>query len=64
MAPRLVLGAFTSIAAFLCLYAVANVIMFGIFGGFLTYPLLALVGDVRMLRSSVTAFLRPGLVAG
>jgi arylsulfatase A-like enzyme len=51
-------------AAGLCLYAVANVIMFGIFGGFLTYPLLAIVGDVRMLRSSVTMYLRPGVIAG
>ena len=38
--------------------------MFPLFGGFLTYPLLALVGDVRMLRSSVTTYLRPGFVAG
>jgi phosphoglycerol transferase MdoB-like AlkP superfamily enzyme len=55
---------FTASAALLCLYAVMNVVMFGLFGGFLTYPLLALVGDVRMLRSSVTTYLRPGFVAG
>ena len=38
-----------------CLYALASVCFFGVFGGFLTYPLLALVGDVHMLRSSVAA---------
>ena len=56
--------AFTGGAAFLCLYAVLNVVMFPLFGGFLTYPLLALVGDIRMLRSSVTTYLRPGFVTG
>jgi phosphoglycerol transferase MdoB-like AlkP superfamily enzyme len=59
-----VVATFTAFAAFLCLYAVANVLMFGIFGGFITYPLLAIVGDVRMLRSSVTTYLRPGVIAG
>jgi arylsulfatase A-like enzyme len=33
------------------------VIAFGILGGFLTYALLQLVGDVRMLSSSVAAYL-------
>ena len=42
-------------AAASCLYALASVFFFGVFGGFLTYPLLALVGDVHMLRSSVAA---------
>ena len=41
------------------LYAIASVFFFGIFGGFLTYPLLALVGDVHMLRSSVAAQVSP-----
>lgn len=50
--------------AFACLYAVANVTVFGLFGGFLTYPLLALVGDVRMLRSSVAAYLTVRVIAG
>src|SRR5262245_7848783 len=53
-APRLrrvVLAAFLTTAALAALYAVASVVMFGIFGGFLTYSLLTLVGDVRMLRS-------------
>jgi hypothetical protein len=38
-----------------CLYALASVLFFNVFGGFLTYPLFALVGDVHMLRSSVEA---------
>jgi phosphoglycerol transferase MdoB-like AlkP superfamily enzyme len=64
-AARLIVAcAFTACAAFLCLYGVVNVVMFDLIGGFLTYPLLELVGDVRMLRSSVTTYLRPGLVAG
>ena len=61
---RTVLAAFLATAALAALYAVASVVMFGIFGGFLTYPLLTLVGDVRMLRSSVTLHLTPGVVAG
>ncbi len=42
-------------AALSCLYALASVFFFNVFGGFLTYPLFALVGDVHMLRSSVEA---------
>jgi arylsulfatase A-like enzyme len=61
---RLVSAAFLAVAAMAALYAVASVVMFGIFGGFLTYPLLTLVGDVRMLRSSVALHLTPGVVAG
>src|SRR5262249_52201791 len=53
-----------SVAAFFCLYAVANVVIFGVFGGFLTYPLLALVGDVRMVRSSVGAHLTVPVASG
>ena len=41
------------------LYALASVFFFKVFGGFLTYPLLGLVGDVRMLRSSVAAQATP-----
>jgi arylsulfatase A-like enzyme len=52
---RLVSTAFVTAAACFCVYAVANVMIFGVFGGFLTYPLLALVGDARMVRSSVGA---------
>jgi len=50
-------------AAF-CFYAVVNVILFGIVGGFLTYPLLALIGDVRMVRSSVGAHVTLPAIAG
>ena len=51
-------------AAFCCLYAVVNIILFGIVGGFLTYPLLALIGDVRMVRSSVGAHVTLPAIAG
>jgi arylsulfatase A-like enzyme len=61
---RAVLAAFLATGALVLLYAVASVVMFGIFGGFLTYPLLTLVGDVRMLRSSVALHLTPGVAAG
>ena len=50
------------VAALSCLYAMASVFFFSIFGGFLTYPLLALVGDVHMLRSSVAAQVSRGTV--
>jgi arylsulfatase A-like enzyme len=56
--------AFTAICGFFCLYAVANVVIFGVFGGFLTYPLLALVGDVRMVQSSVGAQVTLPVVVG
>jgi arylsulfatase A-like enzyme len=61
---RLAVGALLVTAALAALYAVASVVMFGIFGGFLTYSLLTLVGDVRMLRSSVALHLTPGVAAG
>jgi len=54
---RLISLAFVFFAACACLYAVANVVMFGSFGGFVTYPLLALIGSVRMIRSSVATYL-------
>jgi arylsulfatase A-like enzyme len=63
-ATRVVLALFLATAALSALYAVASVVMFGIFGGFLTYPLLTLVGDVRMLRSSVALHLTPAVAAG
>ena len=53
-----------AVSAFCCLYAVANVVIFSVFGGFLTYPLLALVGDVRMVRSSVGAHLTMPVISG
>jgi arylsulfatase A-like enzyme len=54
-AARAVAFAVTAVAAVSCSYALASVFFFDVFGGFLTYPLLALVGDVHMLRSSVAA---------
>jgi arylsulfatase A-like enzyme len=53
---------FIAFGAVAAVYAVASVVVFGIFGGFLTYPLLSLVGDVRMLSSSVAANLTPPVV--
>ena len=53
---------FVAFAAFAAVYAAASVTFFGIFGGFLTYPLLALVGNVRMLSSSVAAHLTPRVI--
>src|SRR5262245_45400142 len=57
LALRLASSLFVAFAAFCCLYALVNVVLFGILGGFLTYPLLAIIGDVRMVRSSVGAHL-------
>jgi lipoteichoic acid synthase len=54
---------FVAFAASAAIYAVASVIFFGIFGGFLTYPLLSLVGSLRMLSSSVAASVTPRVVA-
>ena len=48
---------FLVFAALSCAYALGSVVVFGVFGGFVTYPLLALVGDVRMLGSSAAAYL-------
>ena len=61
---RCVYAGFVGVAAFLCLYAVASVVAFGVLGGFLTYSLLQLVGNLRMLSSSVTMYLTPGVVTG
>jgi phosphoglycerol transferase MdoB-like AlkP superfamily enzyme len=61
---RAVPGAFAVFATLCCFYAVINIILFGIVGGFLTYPLLALIGDVRMVRSSVGAHVTPLAIAG
>jgi arylsulfatase A-like enzyme len=64
LATRLVSFTVLWLAAACCLWAVANVILFSVFGGFVTYPLLSLVGDLRMLRSSVTANLSLRIVLG
>ena len=54
---------FVALAACSLVYAAANVLVFGAFGGFMTYPLLDLVGSVRMLSSSASAYVTPGAVA-
>src|SRR5262249_49749797 len=54
---RWIVIAWVACAAVICLYAVASVIAFGALGGFLTYALIHQVGNVRMLTSSVTAYL-------
>ena len=63
-AGRLIAALFLGTGAVAALYAVASVVMFSIFGGFLTYHLLTLVGDLRMVRSSVTLHLTPAVAAG
>ncbi len=55
---------FILIAASLGLYSVASVIAFGVLGGFLTVALLHLVGNVRMITSSITVYLTAGVVTG
>jgi phosphoglycerol transferase MdoB-like AlkP superfamily enzyme len=64
LAARAVSGAFVVFAALGCFYAVVNIILFGIVGGFLTYPLLSLIGDVRMVGSSVSAHMTLPTIAG
>ena len=64
LAAQAISGAFVAFAAFCCIYAVVNIILFGIVGGFLTYPLLAVIGDVRMVRSSVGAHVTLPTIAG
>ncbi|MBZ5560103.1 MAG: sulfatase-like hydrolase/transferase [Acidobacteriia bacterium] len=61
---RLVSIGFVAFSALICLYAVASAIAFSPLGGFLTYPLLQLVGSVRMMSSSVSAYLTPRAVFG
>src|SRR5207237_8424593 len=61
---RLVVVLFIGFAAVTALYAIASVIAFGILGGFLTYALLQLVGNVRMIGSSVGAYLTPRVAFG
>jgi arylsulfatase A-like enzyme len=46
-----------AVSALFCFYAIVSVLLFGILGGFITYPLLLLIGNVRMLSSSVNAHL-------
>jgi arylsulfatase A-like enzyme len=53
-----------AVAALASFYAWLNIALFGIFGSFLTYPLVLTIGDVRMLSSSVSAYLTPPVVLG
>jgi arylsulfatase A-like enzyme len=66
--PRVLCGAvvalFVLFATLIALYAIASVVAFGILGGFLTYALLQLVGNVRMIGSSVDAYLTPRVASG
>jgi len=64
IASRIVVGLFCAAATAACLYAIASVIAFGILGGFLTYSLLQLVGNVKMIGSSVSAYLTRGVLLG
>jgi len=52
------------LSAFVCVYAVVSVVAFGVLGGFLTYSLFQLVGNLRMLGSSVAVYLTPRVVMG
>jgi phosphoglycerol transferase MdoB-like AlkP superfamily enzyme len=61
---RVVVAGFILFATVVALYAIASVIAFGILGGFLTYALLELVGNVRMIESSVEAYLTPRVAFG
>jgi lipoteichoic acid synthase len=61
-ATRAIAVAAVAAGAASCFYALASVFFFGVFGGFLTYPLIALVGDLRMLRSSVAAQVSPSIL--
>ena len=66
--PRVLRGAVVSVflvfATAIALYAIASVIAFGILGGFLTWALLQLVGNARMIGSSVNAYLTPRVASG
>ena len=64
LATRTITTTFVVCAALASLYAVASIIVYGVLGGFLTYQLLALIGDVGMLRSSVAAYLTPPVAIG
>jgi phosphoglycerol transferase MdoB-like AlkP superfamily enzyme len=63
-ALRVVSCGFVGLSALCAWYAALNVLIFDVFGGFLTYPLLALVGDVRMVQSSIGAHMTPAAVGG
>lgn len=54
---------FLLVAAAASFLAVVDVGVFSVLGGFLTYPMLQLVGSVRMMRSSVGAHLTTPVIA-
>jgi arylsulfatase A-like enzyme len=54
---------FVALAACAVFAAAVNVGVFSVLGGFLTHSLLQMVGDVRMVRSSIDAHLTPAVVA-
>jgi arylsulfatase A-like enzyme len=54
---------FVAVASIAVFAAVVNVGVFSVLGGFLTYPLLQMVGSVRMVRSSVSAHMTPLVMA-
>ena len=60
---RTIAWTFLIASSLACLYAVAGVVMFGVFGGFPTYSLIALVGNMQMLRSSLAAHLTLGVTS-
>jgi arylsulfatase A-like enzyme len=64
LAARLIPAAFIGVSSLVCLYALASMIAFGPLGGFLTYPLLQLVGSVRMMSSSIATYVTPRVVFG
>ena len=66
--PRIARGTvvamFVVLGTLMAFYAIGSVILFGILGGFLTYALLQMVGNARMIGSSVNAYLTPRVAAG
>src|SRR5262249_21948390 len=58
---RIVTVGVVIVSAFVCVYAAVNVAIFETIRSFLSYPLLELVGDVGMLRSSFAAQMKPVL---
>ncbi|MCM2257383.1 MAG: LTA synthase family protein [Vicinamibacteria bacterium] len=50
--------------AFVAIYSVASVQIFSFLRSPLTYPLLYLAGDMQSMRSSISAFVTPGVAAG
>jgi phosphoglycerol transferase MdoB-like AlkP superfamily enzyme len=61
---RLVVILFVAAAALQCFYVAASIVAFGVLGGFLTYALMQLVGNVGMISSSVSVYLTPAVIVG